>query len=229
MTNHFLFDIEGTIGDILFVRNVLFPFARKRLADHFAQHWHDPELQSIVGQAQVVAEKPLSSPAEATLQFQTWIDEDKKVTPLKTLQGILWKEGYASGELQAHLYPDAVAFFQRLRAAGKKLYIYSSGSIAAQKLYLAYSVAGDLTGLFSGFFDTTTGPKADPESYNTIAASMSAKPNDITFYSDAIPEVLAARSSGYQVYCIDRSKPEGFQTTTGDYPIVGSFAALAAS
>lgn len=226
MTNHFLFDIEGTIGDILFVRNVLFPFARKRIAQHFAQHWMDSSLQSIVSEARAASEMPLLTPGEATLQFQTWIDEDRKITPLKTLQGILWKEGYASGELKAHLYPDAVALFQRLRAEHKKLYIYSSGSIAAQKLYLQYSVAGDLTGNFSGYFDTTTGAKADPASYTRIAEAIPAMPSDITFFSDAIPEVRAAQSAGFRVFCVDRNKPEGSVTTADEYPVIGSFAAL---
>jgi enolase-phosphatase E1 len=155
-----------------------------------------------------------------------WIDQDRKITPLKTLQGILWQDGYASGELKAHLYPDAITAFERWHRAGHRLYIYSSGSVAAQKLYLAYSIAGDLTGLFSGYFDTTTGPKAEAESYRKIATAIGTSPSGVVFFSDAVPEVKAAREAGLTSYCVDRARPASTHEAAGEWPLIGSFDVL---
>ena len=218
-----VFDIEGTIGDITFVRNVLFPYARDRTLQHLTAHWNDPAIRAIVAEAREASGKPLASASEAAAQFVEWIDQDRKITPLKTLQGILWRDGYVSGELKAHLYADAITAFERWHKAGHRLYIYSSGSIAAQKLYLAYSIAGDLTGLFSGYFDTTTGPKADADSYRKIAAAIGASPDKVVFFSDAIAEVKASREAGLTGYCVDRARPASTLDTTGEWPLIGSF------
>jgi enolase-phosphatase E1 len=222
-----VFDIEGTIGDITFVRNVLFPYARERTLRHLTAHWNDADVRGIVADARTASGKPLASAADAAAQFVEWIDQDRKITPLKTLQGILWREGYVSGELKAHLYPDAVAAFDRWSKAGHRLYIYSSGSIDAQKLYLAYSIAGDLTALFSGYFDTTTGPKADAESYRKIAAAIGAAPREIVFFSDSGPEITAAREAGVTSFCVDRAKPPATNDTSGAFPLIGSFEPVA--
>ena len=227
MKTPIVFDIEGTIGDITFVRNVLFPYARERTLRHLASHWDDADVRAIVAEARTASGKPLATASDAAGQFMEWIDEDRKITPLKALQGILWREGYASGELKAHLYPDAIAAFERWSKAGHRLYIYSSGSIEAQKLYLTYSIAGDLTSLFSGYFDTTTGPKAEAGSYRKIAAAIGAAPADIVFFSDAVAEVTAARDAGLTAYCVDRAKPAGTNETSGPFPVIGSFEPLA--
>ena len=105
-------------------------------------------------------------------QLERWSDADRKVTPLKALQGMVWAGGYASGELVAHLYDDAIAALQRWADARMPVYVYSSGSIAAQKLYFSHTRAGDLTAGLAGYFDTTTGPKRDPESYRRIASTI---------------------------------------------------------
>ncbi|MEQ1753766.1 MAG: acireductone synthase [Micropepsaceae bacterium] len=226
MTKAVLFDIEGTIGDISFVRNVLFPFARQRVSGHFAKHWNDKGTQNILDEARIASGKQLLTAEDATIQFHDWIDQDKKLTPLKALQGILWREGYESGELKAHLYADATSAFDRWVKQGKKLFIYSSGSIDAQMLYLSFSIAGNLTRLFSGYFDTTTGPKAVAESYTSIARAISNEPGNITFFSDAVPEIKAAQLAGFKVYCVDRTMPADFADTGGAYPVIGSFEGL---
>lgn len=218
-----VFDIEGTIGDITFVRNVLFPYARERTLRHLTSHWDQADTAAIVADARTASGKQLSTAAEAAAQFIEWIDEDRKITPLKALQGILWREGYASGALKAHLYPDAITAFERWSKAGHRLYIYSSGSIEAQKLYLTYSIAGDLTSLFSGYFDTTTGPKADATSYRKIASAIGADPAETIFFSDAIAEVAAALAAGFTACCVDRAKPPHTNDTSGAYPVIGSF------
>ncbi len=202
-----LLDIEGTIGDIAFVRDVLFPFARARVDAVLSARWADAEVAATVAGARVASGLALADAQAAAGQFIAWIDEDKKITPLKTLQGIIWREGYQTGELKAHLYPDAVEAIRAWQGRGLKLCIYSSGSVEAQKLYMAHSVAGDLAPLISGYFDTTTGPKAEPVSYTRIAAALALPPNAIVFFSDAAAETDAARAAGLEAYDVDRKLP----------------------
>ena len=218
-----LLDIEGTIGDIAFVREVLFPFARARLERTLKERWNDPEVAGTVREARGVSGRPLDDAGEAAALFLSWMDEDHKVTPLKTLQGIIWREGYHSGELKAHLYPDAVKAMRAWHQRGVRLFIYSSGSIEAQKLYLAYSVAGDLTPLFGGYFDTTSGAKGETASYVKIAKAIGLGPSAITFFSDAPAETTAAREAGLNVYRIERAKPVAFEGKDGATPVIGSF------
>jgi enolase-phosphatase E1 len=154
------------------------------------------------------------------------MDEDKKVTPLKALQGVIWREGYATGELEAHLYPDAVAAIRTWAKRGLRVYIYSSGSVEAQKLYATNSVAGDLRPLIDGYFDTTTGPKGDPDSYRKIAAAIGVPPGDIAFFSDAAAETDAALAAGAVAYRVDRTKPVSFLGEIGTTPLIGGFTAI---
>ncbi len=226
MIKAILIDIEGTVGDIAFVREVLFPYARKHLSETLHQRWRDPEIIAIVADAARAGSNTLPSPQAAAAQFLAWMDQDQKVTPLKTLQGMIWREGYASGELKAHLYPDAIEAFGAWRKNGLSLFIYSSGSIEAQKLYFAHSVAGDLTSAISGYFDTTTGPKTDPESYAKISAAIETPPASILFLTDAPGEVTAATKAGLQVRRIDRTQATAFVGEGGDTTVLGSFAGL---
>ena len=218
-----LLDIEGTAGDIAFVRDVLFPYARKRLRDTLRLRWSEPKIAAIVAEAAAAAGKPLASSDAAADQFLAWMDEDRKITPLKALQGLIWHDGYASGELKAHLYPDAISAIEAWRKKGLRLFIYSSGSIEAQKLYFAHSVAGDLTGALEDYFDTTTGPKADVASYSKIASAIGVKPESILFLTDAPAEEAAARSAGLQVHRIERGRAPSF---AGEDGALGSFTSL---
>lgn len=221
-----LLDIEGTIGDIAFVRDILFPFARARLATTLSDRWDDTEIAEAVAGAREATGLALETPAAAAAQFRAWMDEDKKITPLKALQGVIWREGYASGELKAHLYPDAIDAIRAWAKRGLSVYIYSSGSVEAQKLYAAHSVAGDLRPLISGYFDTTTGAKGDPDSYEKIAAAIGVSASQIAFFSDAPAETDAARSAGVIAYRVDRTKPVSFRGEAGTTPLIGSFAAV---
>jgi enolase-phosphatase E1 len=218
-----LLDIEGTIGDIAFVRDVLFPFARARLADTLKARWHEAEVAGTVAGAREAAGRALATPHEAAALFLAWMDEDKKITPLKALQGIIWREGYASGELQAHVYPDAVEAIRAWHKRGIKVFIYSSGSVEAQKLYVAHSVAGDLSPLIGGYFDTTTGAKGAAASYNTIAAAIGVEARRITFFSDAPAETDAARAAGLLAYRVDRAKAAAFEGEDRGTLVIGSF------
>ena len=221
-----LIDIEGTVGDIAFVRDVLFPYARKHLGETLRRRWSDSAIASIVAEAAAAAGRPLASPEAATAQFLSWMDEDRKITPLKTLQGLIWRDGYASGELKAHLYPDAVEAFDAWRRKGVRLFIYSSGSIEAQKLYFAHSVAGNLTSLLDGYFDTTIGAKTDAQSYRKIAETIGIAPSDILFLTDAPGEVAAATAAGLPVRRIDRARDPSFVGQDGTTIVLGSFAML---
>lgn len=204
-----IFDIEGTIGDIAFVRSVLFPFARARLEAYLATHWDDPQVAAILKAAREASALALATPPLASAQFAAWSDEDRKITPLKTLQGLIWRSGYEAGVLKAHLYDDAVAAMHRFHAQGLRLHIYSSGSIEAQRLYMAHSVAGDLRPLISGYFDTTTGPKGEAASYEAIARQTGDLPGDMMFFSDAKVEVAAALAAGMKamLLCRDEDAP----------------------
>ena len=192
-----LLDIEGTTSSIAFVAETLFPYARKHLAAYVAAH---PEEV-----APILAEVP-GDPVETLIQ---WIDEDRKATPLKTLQGLIWAQGYADGELDGHVYPDTPEAMRRWKARGIDVHIYSSGSIAAQKLIFGHSVAGDLTPMLSGYFDTTTGPKREAESYRRIAAALDLPPEDILFLTDVQAEADAAREAGVAALIVDREGQGG--------------------
>jgi 2,3-diketo-5-methylthio-1-phosphopentane phosphatase len=132
-------DIEGTTGSIAFVRDVLFPYAQQHLAAFVAQHRGDPAVARLLRDAAEAAGEPELADDRVVALLQRWITEDRKVTPLKTLQGLIWAAGYAGGELQGHVYPDAAAGLRRWQAAGLALFVYSSGSVAAQKLQFGHS------------------------------------------------------------------------------------------
>jgi enolase-phosphatase E1 len=180
-------DIEGTTTPIAFVRDVLFPYARSRLADFLAAHGEEPEIAAALAEATCLADgRPV---LQALLG---WMDADAKVTPLKTLQGLIWDDGYRCGELKGLIYPDVPPVLRRWFAAGVRLYVYSSGSEAAQRLIFGYSDAGNLAGLFDGFFDTRIGAKREPASYTAIAKAVDAAAGHILFLSDIGQELDAA-------------------------------------
>ncbi len=189
-----LLDIEGTTSSISFVADELFPYARTHLRDFAAAH-----AEAV---APILADVPGDDPLATLLD---WIDEDRKATPLKTLQGMIWANGYADGTLKGHVYPDTPRALRRWQAAGIPVHIYSSGSIAAQKLLFRHSIAGDLTPLIAGYFDTTSGPKRDAGSYAAIAAALGLAPPEILFVSDVQAEIDAARAAGLQALLIARA------------------------
>lgn len=188
-----LTDIEGTTSSIAFVTETLFPYARARIAAYVAAH--PAEVAKLPG-----------NPVETLTR---WIDEDRKETVLKDIQGRIWAEGYATGELQGHVYSEAAAALRRWRERGIRLFVYSSGSIAAQKLIFGHSNEGDLTPLFEGYFDTTTGPKTDRRSYDAIARAIGLPADEILFLSDNPAEIDAARGAGMQALLVDRTGHRG--------------------
>ncbi len=191
-----LTDIEGTTSRIDFVHKVLFPYARARIADFVRAHRGDIDVATALIQVSAELGNTQASIDEQIAALLLWIDEDRKITPLKTLQGMIWAQGYADGDFTAHVYADACDALRLWHAAGHALYVYSSGSIAAQKMFFRYSVFGDLTPLFSDYFDTTIGGKREEASYRHIAERMGRAPADILFLSDIEAELDAARAAG---------------------------------
>lgn len=190
-------DIEGTTSSLSFVKEVLFPYAASHLQDYLLEHHRQPAVRAQLEVAAEIAGLPPGDTQALADQLRQWIGEDKKVTPLKELQGMIWEAGYASGDYQAHLYPDAVQNLRLWFDQGLDLYVYSSGSIHAQKLFFQYSDVGDLRPLFRGFFDTTTGPKSEPESYQKIAQAIAIPSAEILFLSDVEAELDGAREAGF--------------------------------
>ena len=201
-----LTDIEGTTSSLAFVKDVLFPYARNSLPAFIRSH--ESELTGIASDIATILGKAHLTAQEMTDVLLQWMDEDRKVTPLKTLQGIVWKTGYESGELQSHVYDDAVSALRKWHADGLKLYIYSSGSIAAQKLLFAHTAYGDLSPLFDGYFDTTTGPKLESRSYEKIAASLHLPAGSVVFLSDHTGETQAAAATGMQTVVVARERDQ---------------------
>ena len=199
-------DIEGTTSSIAFVKEVLFPFARTRLPAFVKERAADPDVARELDATRALVGDPSLSDAAVADVLVRWIDEDRKATPLKTLQGWIWAAGYASGEIRSHIYEDAVQGLRRFHAAGHPLYVFSSGSIAAQKLLFAHTTHGDLTPLFKGYFDTTIGPKLKAESYAAIARAIDRPPSEVLFLSDHTGELDAAVAAGMQVVCLDRGE-----------------------
>jgi enolase-phosphatase E1 len=199
-----LTDIEGTTSSLAFVKDVLFPYARNSLPAFIRSH--ESELTDIASDIATMLGKSHLTAQEMIDVLLQWMDEDRKVTPLKTLQGIVWKTGYESGELQSHVYEDAVSALRKWHADGLQLYIYSSGSIAAQKLLFAHTPYGDLSPLFAGYFDTTTGPKLESRSYEKIAESLHLPAGSVVFLSDHAGETHAAAAAGMQTIVVAREQ-----------------------
>ena len=214
-----LTDIEGTTSSLSFVKNVLFPYARERMAEFVRQHAQAPAVQRELAEVHRLGGKAMSE-AEVIEQLIRWIDEDKKVTPLKALQGMIWEDGYQKGDFKGHVYPDAVHHLKKWKNAGIQLYVFSSGSVLAQKLLFGHTEYGDLTPLFSGYFDTAIGNKREADSYRKIADSIGVASNDILFLSDIREELDAARAAGMPVTWVVR---EGAIDPKAAHRQVGNF------
>jgi len=197
-------DIEGTTSSMSFVKEVLFPYARKALPMWVQQYAHTPDVRHWLEQAAAEMAIAVTDKAALVQGLQSWIDHDRKHTALKALQGMIWENGYRHNDYRAHVYPDVLPVLQQWQAAGLKQYVYSSGSIAAQKLFFAHSQAGDMTSFFSGYFDTETGNKREAVSYARIIESIDIPASNTLFLSDVVAELDAARASGLQTMLVDR-------------------------
>lgn len=196
-------DIEGTTSSLSFVKDVLFPYSRAHMAEFVRAHAREPAVRQELDEARRLSGKNLTE-TEVIEQLLHWIAEDRKLTPLKSLQGMIWEDGYEKGDFKGHMYEDAVRHLQKWKQAGIRLYVFSSGSVQAQKLLFAHTEYGDLTPLFSGYFDTNIGNKREVDSYRKIAAAIGSAPDDILFLSDIKEELDAARAAGMQTIWLVR-------------------------
>ena len=204
-------DIEGTTSSLSFVKDVLFPYARERLADFVRVHAREPEVRKILDDVREEAGKAFTD-MECVAQLMRWIEEDKKVTPLKSLQGMIWEQGYREGAFTGHVYEDAVRNLRAWRERGIALYVFSSGSVQAQRLIFGHSDFGDLTPLFAGYFDTTIGAKREVDAYRKILGAIALEPAQVMFLSDIKEELDAARSAGMQTVWLVREGDIGAAT-----------------
>lgn len=228
-----LLDVEGTTTSIAFVYETLFPYAKRVLRAFLARHAADPE---VVAATELIAREagaasfadfvrgPGNADAAAALEREVLrrMEADDKSTGLKQLQGLIWREGYARGELRAHVYPDVPLAFAAWARQGADIRIYSSGSVEAQRLLFAHSAAGVLDVHLKGYYDTRVGPKRSPESYARIARDMNREPAGILFLSDTPEELDAARAAGLATAQVQR----GGARAQVSHPVIGSFAEI---
>jgi enolase-phosphatase E1 len=231
-----LLDIEGTTTSIQFVYRTLFPYAREHVGGFLRRHAGSQPVRDAVNQlhreweADARAGADCSAWREGAEQetlnsaaaYCGWlIDQDRKSTPLKSIQGMIWEEGYRSGELRGHVYPDVRTAFERWNQQGKSINIFSSGSILAQKLIFTHTDCGDLTPLITAHFDTTTGPKKEAESYRKIAAALCKLPEEVLFLSDSVAELDAARAAGMET--VLSARPENPEPGPHGHRVIRSF------
>ena len=192
-----LCDIEGTTTDLAFVQKILFPISREKMPSFIRNNWNEPEIRQI---AETIAKDP-----EAVIAtLVEWIDADKKDARLKIIQGKIWKESFESGAIRAHVYPDVPAKWNEWKQRGIQIYIFSSGSVEAQRLLFQHSDFGDLTQWIDGYFDTSIGSKKEIDSYRKIVAHLNISPDHVLFLSDIPQELEAAGAAGMQVCQIVR-------------------------
>ncbi|RIA86718.1 HAD-like domain-containing protein [Glomus cerebriforme] len=197
-----LLDIEGTTTPISFVHDRLFPYVKNNLINFLNENWNSPELQEQIQLLREQATKDIKKAIIQNIQWQMKIN--RKVGALKSFQGFMWKSGYESGELKGEIFDDVLDALKKWKEIGIKIYIYSSGSISAQKYLFKNSDKGDLLVYIDGHFDTSIGSKMEKSSYVIIAKEIQFEPNEILFLSDNVKEISAAKSVGYQTAIIER-------------------------
>ena len=190
-----LTDIEGTTTSISFVHDTLFPYAKQNIGPFLQAHQNEPAVSKLIIEVKETAGTPDATLDEVIATLVSWMNQDKKITPLKSLQGLIWEEGYTQGKFHGQIYADAYEQLKNWKKQGKALYVYSSGSVHAQKL---------LFSLFSGYFDTKVGGKKEKPSYIEIARQMNIPAQNILFLSDIVEELDAAKQAGMQTLLLSR-------------------------
>ena len=237
-----LLDIEGTTTPVTFVYEVLFPYAQRALKSYIDEHWNDPALQRDIEQLVAHTDELSGETGRELEQFAedgsdsdefksaviahiNWqMEQDKKTTPLKAIQGRIWRAGYDEGELQAPVFEDVVDAFDHWRSDDIPIYIYSSGSVEAQKLLFRNTSRGDLTDYLSGYYDTTTGSKKERTSYTKIAEDIGIDPERLFFATDNLQEAYAAEEAGLIVAIARR--PGNADLPEHNFPTISSFDEL---
>jgi enolase-phosphatase E1 len=220
-------DIEGTTSATSFVVDQLYPYSRERFARWIDEHGDDPGVARAVSQVRELIGDPQAGTGRIVAALNAWLDTDEKATPLKILQGRIWRQGFATGELTAHFYPDVIPALRAWKAAGHELYVFSSGSVPAQRAWFGHSPDGDLLELLSGHFDTeNAGPKRVAGSYRAIAGAVGADQSQMVFLSDVLAELDAAREAGWRTVGVRRPGEPYYAQGVGDHLEVASFGEL---
>lgn len=245
-----LLDIEGVTTPIDFVHQTLFSYARSHVKTFLQQNW---DLKEVVADREALRKEhesdlkegqnppPLATDSrdaqlDSLVEYINWLIDRElksirlkskvlKSTALKSLEGKIWEQGYRDGALKSQVFPDVAPALERWRRAGLTISVFSSGSILAQKLLFAHAEAGDLTPFISNYFDTTTGPKTDPDSYRRIAAALELPPKEVVFLSDMVRELNGATEGGMQTMLCIRPGNEP-QDSPERYPIIHSFGEI---
>ncbi|MGD8166230.1 acireductone synthase [Herbiconiux sp. P16] len=218
-------DIEGTTSAAGFILGDLYDYARPRLAAWLDDHADDPDIAEA--RRQVVADANL--PGDATTDaivavLHEWMEQDVKATPLKTVQGQIWAEGFERAEISSHFFDDVIPKLREWHGHGIGFAVFSSGSIASQVPWFRHSPDGDLTTLITDFFDTVSaGPKKEPASYDAIAAALGVPAAELVFFTDNPGEVSAALAAGWQVVAFSREGEPFFEADFGGASVVSSF------
>jgi len=203
------------------VKDVLFPYVTKHLKKYLTEHWEEPttvkdvaDLEELSKQDQqnqvkgivpIVESNNMNEKLDSVIANVNWLmDKDRKTTALKQLQGHIWKQGFDSKEIIGDVYDDVPECFKQWHEQGIKLFIYSSGSIDAQKLLFSNTRYGDLLPLISGHFDTSTGAKLQSDSYRKISQLINTTPQDILFLTDSYEEAQAANQALFDVVLLNR-------------------------
>ncbi len=218
-------DIEGTTSAAGFILGDLYDYARPRLAAWIDDHAADPAIAEA--RRQVIADADL--PGDATTDaivavLHEWMERDVKATPLKTIQGQIWAEGFEKAEISSHFFDDVIPKLRAWHEHGVALAVFSSGSVASQVPWFQHSPDGDLTPLISGFFDTVSaGPKKEAASYDAIAGALGYAAAELVFFTDNPGEVAAARAAGWQVVAFSRAGEPFFEADFDGAMVVASF------
>ncbi|MCG9698408.1 acireductone synthase [Shewanella sp. Isolate11] len=216
-------DTAGTTTDLSFIQDTLFPYSAKALPEFLQANQHNVLVDNCLSDIRDIALEPDASLERIVEILQQWISEDRKATPLKTLQGLIWKQGYAKGEFKGHIFPDFIEAVKGFKQQNLRLYSFSSGSVEAQKLLFSHSDDGDLTEYFDGHFDTRTGNKRFKQAYSNIINTISLAPKQVLFISDLIEELKAADQAGLRTLQMVRESSQ----RTGDFAQISSFTELA--
>jgi len=182
-----------------------FPYALQALPGTLSAQWDTSDFAQY--RAAFPPEHAVSK-AALTEHVQDLMSRDVKISYLKSLQGYLWESGYRTGQLKAPLFRDVGPKFASWAADGVRIIIYSSGSVAAQKLLFAHTNAepADLIPMIADYFDTVNaGPKTEASSYERIASKHTGyPPEEWLFLSDNVKEVEAAKQAGMQSIIVER-------------------------
>lgn len=216
-----IFDVEGTTTPISYVKDKLYTYARNEVERYLTEKWEDAETikdvtalrelakkdkeEGVDGVVEIPDDATKEKTLKATVDNVRWqMDKDRKTSELKQLQGHIWKEGYASGELKGEVFEDVPPMLRMLSEEGFTLYVFSSGSVESQKLLFANTQEGDMTDVFTDYFDLTTGSKTDAESYKKIAEQVRIPAEEILFLTDLPEEAEAAVSAGLRAALVIR-------------------------